>query len=110
MSCFRELQPAELTWWQVSAQARLLLQGFVLVGRSLEERAKLRASADMTALQVRPAGSLVQRGVRWKGQLADAAGKQAPLTMQPLGAPEQAGTRKRILAFLLYSPREFRTL
>ena len=29
-----------------------MLLGFVLVGRALEERAKLRASADMTALQV----------------------------------------------------------
>lgn len=30
----------------------LLLTGFVLVGRALEERAKLRASADMVAMQV----------------------------------------------------------
>jgi hypothetical protein len=31
----------------------LTAAGFVLVGRALEERAKLRASADMVALQVR---------------------------------------------------------
>jgi hypothetical protein len=29
-----------------------MISGFVLLGRSLEERAKLRASADMVALQV----------------------------------------------------------
>ena len=45
--------------WKTFFEEPAMLLGFVLVGRALEERAKLQASADMAALQVRlqhPAG------------------------------------------------------
>ena len=50
ISCVAAAVPA-LRWHTYFEEPAMLL-GFVLVGRALEERAKLRASADMTALQV----------------------------------------------------------
>ena len=38
--------------WKTFFEEPAMLLGFVLVGRALEERAKLQASADMAALQV----------------------------------------------------------
>ncbi len=40
--------------WKTFFEEPAMLLGFVLVGRALEERAKLQASADMAALQVTP--------------------------------------------------------
>ena len=40
--------------WKTFFEEPAMLLGFVLVGRALEERAKLQASADMAALQVYP--------------------------------------------------------
>lgn len=40
--------------WKTFFEEPAMLLGFVLVGRALEERAKLQASADMAALQVMP--------------------------------------------------------
>lgn len=39
--------------WRTFFEEPAMLLGFVLVGRALEERAKLRATSDMAALQVR---------------------------------------------------------
>ena len=50
VSCLAAAVPA--LHWQTYFEEPAMLLGFVLVGRALEERAKLRASADMTALQV----------------------------------------------------------
>ncbi|MEW5309919.1 MAG: hypothetical protein WDW38_001761 [Sanguina aurantia] len=49
VSCVAALMP-HLRWKTFFEEPAMLL-GFVLIGRALEERAKLRASADMTALQ-----------------------------------------------------------
>jgi P-type Cu+ transporter len=38
--------------WRTYFEEPAMLLGFVLLGRALEERAKLQASADMVALQV----------------------------------------------------------
>lgn len=42
--------------WRTFFEEPAMLLGFVLVGRALEERAKLRATSDMAALQARRAG------------------------------------------------------
>ena len=39
--------------WRTFFEEPAMLLGFVLVGRTLEERAKLQASSDLVALQVR---------------------------------------------------------
>jgi len=44
---------AVLPGWRTFFEEPAMLLGVVLVGRALEERAKLQASADMAALQVR---------------------------------------------------------
>ena len=44
--------PPALPGWRTFFEEPAMLLGVVLVGRALEERAKLQASADMAALQV----------------------------------------------------------
>lgn len=48
--------------WKTFFEEPAMLLGFVLVGRALEERAKLQASADMAALQVRAHQSCIGFG------------------------------------------------
>lgn len=50
VSCIAAGLPA--LGWKTFFEEPAMLLGFVLVGRALEERAKLQASADMAALQV----------------------------------------------------------
>ena len=50
MSCVAAALPR--LGWRTFFEEPAMLLGFVLVGRALEERAKLQASADFAALQV----------------------------------------------------------
>jgi Cu2+-exporting ATPase len=51
VSCVAAALPA--LGWRTFFEEPAMLLGVVLLGRTLERRAKLRASADMTALRVR---------------------------------------------------------
>ena len=65
--------------WKTFFEEPAMLLGFVLVGRALEERAKLQASADMAALQVTTANcsSAKQYMLLWFMPMhAEKAGKE----------------------------------
>ena len=79
-----------------------MLLGVVLAGRALEERAKLRASADMAALQglLPPRARLLLGGGGWREVPSEAVGAGELLAVLPGDRLPVDGVRGGVVVWL----------